>query len=313
MKRKSTTVRKEFQAKTNDPHARGYVRAKAGPIEVDPLDYPTYPYPSMRNFARLLGTRYDSIRTRHAYYRHLRLIQEHFQADPASLSEDQLRDYVIHIKNRKHWAAQTIRQAAAVSRLFFEEMLGIRDWKVFGQIRTRDSGRLPAVLSRAQIVQLLRGIHLRRYRTPIKLIYCAGLRLSECLSLTVHDIKPDHLIVRDGKGGKDRIVPLASQVYHELRQYWLFHRNRVLIFPNAGRGSGTHLAARMQAATRPMPVSSLQRLVVVARKQLGLPDASIHTLRHSSLRFAPVAFPGRTFEFPSIEDSLTRRCCHAFG
>jgi integrase len=162
-------------------------------------------------------------------------------------------------------------------------MLGITGWKVFGQIRTKDDGKLPAVLTRTEVVRLLRGIRLRRYRTPIKLIYCAGLRLSECLSLTIHDIKPDHLIVRDGKGGKDRIVPLAPQMYQELRGYWAFHCNPVLIFPNAGRGNGCSegLAARMFAATRPMPISSLQRLVVVSRKQLGLRDATIHTLRHS--------------------------------
>ena len=90
-------------------------------------------------------------------------------------------------------------------------------------------------------------------------------------------------MVRGGKGNKDRMVPLALEMVEDLRAYWKFHRHPVLIFPNAGRGpcSPDKLAARMHRATAPMPLCSLQRLVVLARKELGIPDATVHTLRHS--------------------------------
>jgi len=60
-------------------------------------------------------------------------------------------------------------------------------------------------LTRDQVDKLLGSIRLRRYRIPVKLIYCAGLRLLECLSLPVHDIlgSEGKLMVRGGKGGKD--------------------------------------------------------------------------------------------------------------
>lgn len=79
------------------------------------------------------------------------------------------------------------------------------------------------------------------------------------------------------------MVPLAREMVEDLRCYWAFHRHPVLLFPNAGRGpcSADKLAARMRRATGPMPVGSLQRLVVVARKELDLPEATVHTLRHS--------------------------------
>ena len=73
-------------------------------------------------------------------------------------------------------------------------------------------------------------------------------------------------------------------MYEELRRYWAFHRHPLLIFPNAGRGdnnSPDSLARRMHSAMVPMPCSSLQRLVIVARKKLNLPAASVHSLRHS--------------------------------
>ncbi|MFZ4778635.1 MAG: tyrosine-type recombinase/integrase [Terrimicrobiaceae bacterium] len=260
------------------------INTRAGRRQRDPLDY-DHPYDSMRRYAELLALRNDCERTRHSYYRAMRVLHEHFRSDPATLGEDQFRDYILHIKTRRGWKPSTIRQTVACARLFFIEMLGGPEWKVFPQIRTRDHAALPAVLTREQVTLLLRSIRLRRYRIPVKLIYCAGLRLSECLSLTVDDILGEErkLMIRDGKGNKDRMVPVGLEMVEDLRAYWKFHRHPVLIFPNAGRGpcSPDKLAARMHRAKAPMPLCSLQRLVVVARKELGIPDATVHTLRHS--------------------------------
>ena len=254
---------------------------KRGP---DPLDY-DHRHPSLKRFAELLALRYDMARTRHAYYRQMRLVGDHFQADPAGLTEDQLREYLLHVKQRKQWRPKTLRQAVASARLFFVDLLGHAGWRVFAQIRTRDHDELPAVMTREQVVRLLRHIRLRRYRIPVKLIYCCGLRLSECLNLTVRDIRGDEgkLWIRGGKGGKDRMVPIAADMVEDLRRYWAFHRHPQLIFPNVGRGVclPDQIAARMRRATTPMPVSSLQRLIVLARQELDLPEATPHTLRHS--------------------------------
>ncbi len=251
---------------------------------VNPVDY-HHPYASMARFAQALALRYDANRTRHAYYRQVRLIHEHFALDPALLIEDQLREYFLFVKLQKHWKPKSIRQALAAARQFFVDLLGQADWTVFRQIRTQDHDELPAVLTRQQVHALLAGIRLRRYRTPLKLIYVCGLRLSECLALTIHDIKGDEnkLFIRNSKGHQDRVVPLPTSLYHELRRYWAFHRHPLLIFPNVGRGENTPeaLARRMHEATAPMPCSSLQRLLIVARKELNLPEASIHSLRHS--------------------------------
>lgn len=262
----------------------GY-RPLAGRAQRDPIDYESHPYPSMRRFAELLCLRFDAPRTRHSYYRQMRLVHEFCQTDPASVTEDQFRDYVLHVKTVKKWKSKTIRQAAAGAKLFFVEMMGHENWKVFSQIRAKDDASLPAVITRDQVVRLLRGIPLRRYRLPIKLIYCCGLRISECLSLTIHDIDGDggKLWLRKAKGGKDRMVPVAPCLVEELRRYWKFHCHPLLIFPSAGRGSNDpqKTAGRMRKAIRPMPVSSLERLMVASRKKLNIPHCTTHTLRHS--------------------------------
>ncbi len=251
----------------------------------NPVEY-QHPYPSMARFADHLALSYDANRTRHAYYRQVRLIHQHVGCDPASISEAQLRDYFLFVKLKKRWTPKSIRQARAAACLFFVRLLGRADWTLFSQIRTKDHDTLPAVLTRQQVRALLTHIRLRRYRTPLKLIYCCGLRLSECLGLTIHDIKgvENKLLIRHSKGHRDRIVPLPTSLWQELRQYWRFHRHPLLIFPNVGRGDNNSpeaLAQRMHTATGPMPCSSLQRLVILARKQLNLPAASVHSLRHS--------------------------------
>jgi integrase/recombinase XerD len=288
-----TPKSRQRQAKTRDEKTTeaGYqklpiqYRPKAGCSQRDPIDYKSHLYPSMKQFAEFLTLRFDAPRTRHSYYRQLGLVQKFCQCDPATLTEEQLRDYILHVKIKKQWKSKTIRQAAAAARLFFVDMLGHEEWKVFSQIRTKDHETLPAVLTRDEIKRLLNHIKLRRYRIPIKLIYCCGLRLSECLSLTIHDIRGDEgkLWVRGGKGGKDRMIPIAQTMIEDLRRYWKFHRHPLLIFPNVGRGDNDRdlTATRMHTAQRPMPVSSLQRLMVESRKQLGIRDCTVHTLRHS--------------------------------
>jgi len=112
-------------------------RPDAGRRGPDPLTY-QHRYASMAEYAKLLALRYNSSRTRQSYYRQLRLIMDHFNCDPASLTEYQLRDYFLHVKTIKQWRPKTIRQAAACARLFFVDQLGHEDWSVFSQIRARD-------------------------------------------------------------------------------------------------------------------------------------------------------------------------------
>ena len=155
----------------------------------------------------------------------MRLLHEHFACGPASLTAAQVTAYLVHVKmvkGFKGWRPKTVRQTAASARLFFADMLGRTDWKVFANVHAKDHNEPPLVLTREQVRALLNAVRLRRYRMPLKLIYCCGLRLSECLSLTIHDIigAQQKLRVGRSKGGEDRIVPLAATLLEDLRRYW---------------------------------------------------------------------------------------------
>ena len=103
------------------------------------------------------------------------------------------------------------------------------------------------------------------------MIYACGLRLTEGTRLQVADIDAQRMLVRvhQGKGGKDRFVPLAPRVLALLREYWQRERPRPWVFP-----------ARHRAA--PLSPTALQKTFTAVVRQSGIPkDASIHTLRHS--------------------------------
>ena len=153
-----------------DPSTPPGIRTTGREYE-NPVDY-QHPYPSMSQFADFLALRYDANRTRHAYYRQIRLIHEHVATDPVAITEAQVRDYFLFAKLKKHWKPKSIRQAVAASKMCFMDLLGHKAWTVFSQIRTKDHDTLPAVLTRQQVHDLLAHIRLRRYRTPLKLIYC---------------------------------------------------------------------------------------------------------------------------------------------
>ena len=109
-------------------------------------------------------------------------------------------------------------------------------------------------------------------RMCLQLIYACGLRLREGTQLQVSDIDPQRLLVcvRQGTGGKDRLVPVAARTLERLRVYWQRARPRPWCFP-----------ARDQPT--PLPATTLQQTFTRVVRQRGLAqDASIHTLRHSS-------------------------------
>lgn len=268
---------------------KNHNRRKRGPdlarSIVDPITY-DHTYPCMKRFAELLALRYEVSRTRQSYYRQVRLLMDHFDCDPSTLCEEQVREFFLHLKTEREWKPQTMRHSSVALRLFFMEMLENEDWQVFSQLRIRDHKALPSVLTREQVIALLNQIELHRYLIPLKLIYVCGLRISECLSLTIHDINGDQgkLWVRDGKGRKDRMVPIPPLMVDDLRKYWAVHKNPLLLFPHVGRGPCDDegvIASRMREATHPMPLSSVNRVMNLARKELNLPHASPHTLRHS--------------------------------
>jgi integrase/recombinase XerD len=219
-----------------------------------------------------------SERTQEAYVRAVRQLAEHYHKSPDRISEEELRQYFLFIKNVKHYSRNTMTIAICGLKFFFEQTLQ-KEWATFNIVRPAPEKKLPVILSLAEVRQLLSNIRLPRYKVCLATIYSCGLRLQEGTHLQVADLDSARMMihVRHGKGAKDRYVPLPKRTLQLLRAYWQTHRNPVLLFPAEGRD---HID--LVKSSEPMSKSSVQGAFRTALKQSRLNKrASVHTLRHS--------------------------------
>jgi site-specific recombinase XerD len=208
----------------------------------------------------------------------VRQLSEHYHKSPDQITEEELRQYFLFIKNVKQYARGTSTVAICGIKFFFERTLN-RQWTTLGLVRATPEKKLPVILSREEVRQILGRIKLPRYRVCLATIYSCGLRLQEGTHLRVADIDSARMMihVRHGKGAKDRYVPLPERTLQLLRDYWRTHRHPVLLFPAEGR---EHVD--LAQATEPMSKSSVQDAFRAALKESGNHKrASVHTLRHS--------------------------------
>jgi integrase/recombinase XerD len=217
-------------------------------------------------------------RTIQAYVAVVVRLTRFFRTAPDQLTEEQLRTYLLQF-TRTH-AAASVTQALSGLRFFYEQTLG-RQWTILDLARPPREKKLPLVLSRDEVRQVLAAVHVPAYRICLTTIYVCGLRLLEGVELRVSDIDGARslLHIHHGKGGMDRIVPLPPAALTMLRDYWRTHRNPHWLFPAPPpRGS----IARRERASGPMHPTTLQRAFTHAVAASGVPKrAHVHTLRHS--------------------------------
>jgi site-specific recombinase XerD len=242
------------------------------------LKHSYFPADLRQRFREDLQLQGLSERTQQAYVRTVRQLADHVQKSPAEISEEELRQSFLHVKNVKKWSRATMTQAICGIKCFFEQTLH-REWTTLRIVRPAKEKRLPVILTVEEVQRLLSAIRLIRYKACLTTIYACGLRINEAVHLQVRDIDSARMLVhvRLGKGGKDRYVPLPQRTLELLRQYWKTHRNPVWLFPAPGRGN-----IGERTATAPMPISSVQQAFRAALNDAGISkDAHVHTLRHS--------------------------------
>lgn len=216
-------------------------------------------------------------KTQDAYLRAVRQLAEHYGKSPDCITEEELRQYFLYLKNEKQASRSTCTIALYGIKFFYEHTLQ-RDWPILDFVRPPKEKKLPVVLSRQEVRRVLGCLRKLHYRVCLSTIYACGLRLREGVYLQVPDIDSDRmrLHIRKGKGAKDRYVPLPQRTLELLRTYWVTHRHSVWLFPTLrGENAGP-------TATQPMSPSGVQRAFRAARKDSGIQKpASVHTLRHS--------------------------------
>ena len=237
-----------------------------------------------------------SKRTQEAYVRAVRQLAEHYHTSPARITEEDLRQYFLSLKNVKHSSRSASAIALCGIKFFYEHTLK-RHWSTLTFVRAPREKKLPVVLSVAEVRTILAHLKLLRSRACLSTLYACGLRLQEGTHLQVPDSDRARMLVHvhHGTGAKDRYVPLPQRTLEGLRQYWKTHRHPTWLFPAPGRGG-----IGMSTASTPMPRSSVQDAFRAALTQSGLKKhASVHTLRHS-------------YATPLLEAGVTLRLIQAY-
>ncbi len=229
----------------------------------------------MKEDMQLLGL---SERTQEIYLYRAKKIIEYFNKTPEEITNEELRQYFLYLKNEKKYARATQTIALCGIKFLFEKTLK-KNFDVLGIVRSQRENKLPVVLSREEVKAVLKNIRLLRHRACLTFIYSCGLRLHEATSLKVEQVDSKRMLIhiQKAKGGSDRYVPLPETTLKILREHYKTHRNPLFVFPAPGRGE-----ANESTSTKPLPDTSIQTVFKKSLGEVGIKkNASVHSLRHS--------------------------------
>jgi integrase/recombinase XerD len=216
--------------------------------------------------------------TQKVYLGAVKRLAAHFHKPPDQITEQEFREYLLYLKNERHYAPSSLKIAASAILFFFTHTVP-RDWPTFKTLSIPRPQSLPDVLSIEEVHRLIDAVRTPHNKAFFWTVYSLGLRLHEALSLQVGDIDSARMVVHvhRGKGAKDRYVPLPPRTLTVLRQYWATHRHPIWLFPATGRDHD-----QAGSATEPMARSSVHGAMKRLVRDLSIKKrVTIHTLRHS--------------------------------
>jgi integrase/recombinase XerD len=217
-----------------------------------------------------------ALRTQEAYIDCVGRLARHYKRSPDKLSAEEVQQYLLHLLRERQRATATVIHYGCALRFFYGTVLGL-DGAQFRIPVMAAPKRLPQILARQELVQLFAAAQHVRARTFLMLAYGTGLRLSELCQLRVGDIDShaDRMCIRvvQGKGAKDRYVPLDEEVLQVLRAWWRHAHPREWLFTGPiDKGAN---------AANPISHTSAQKWYYAARAGAGITkQGGIHTLRH---------------------------------
>lgn len=213
------------------------------------------------------------------YVHAVKQLAEHYGRSPDQLSEEEVRQYLLYLTNEKKVARATHTIALCGIKWFYENVVGT-GFTVLKIARPKREKKLPVVLSRKEVWEILGQVRLPVYRVCLTTIYSCGLRLGEGIQLQVADVDSDRKMLHiHGKRKKDRYVPLPNATLQLLREHWSTHRSKEWLFPAMAWQGRKHT---VRPGAGPISRDSLQSAFRRGRRRSRVHKrASVHTLRHS--------------------------------
>lgn len=268
--------------------------------------------PFLDEVRRAIRTLHYSIRTEKSYLYWIRFyILYHKKRHPKDMSAVEVGEFLSYLANERKVAAATQNQALNALAFMYKRVIGEPLGELQGVVRAKRPKRLPVVLSRQEVMQLMSQLS-GQYLLMARLMYGSGLRLMEVLRLRVKDIDYHRkaITVRAGKGNKDRITILPDSLVpymeNQVERVLLLHKSDIEAgygevsmpfalarkYPNAAKQPGWQFVfPSANRSCKPgskrimrhhLHRSSVQNAIKVAVRATGLmKPVSSHTLRHS--------------------------------
>lgn len=190
---------------------------------------------------------------------------------PSQLTYEDTLNYLIYL-NKTHGCSRVKSKMAANSFAFFFRQVQNKPYKIPSVLFAAHSHKLPVVMSVQEVYDVIHALNNVKHKTLIIVLYSTGMRLSEIANLKIADIDSSLMRIKivEGKGKKDRFVPLSQSVLLQLRLYYLQYRPAVYLFNGAGKG-------------KKYAVRTIQHILQNTLVKIGLESKnySVHSIRHS--------------------------------
>ena len=208
--------------------------------------------------------------TQRAYLDAVKDLARHYGKSPDLLSEEEIRRYFVHLTTTRRCSKSTLRVRLFGIKFLFRHTLR-RPLPVFDLIRLSRQRKLPVVLGRDEVRQLLARIRRPEVRMVALVMYSCGLRVTAATRLRAKDIDSRRMMlcVRNAKGSKDRYVPLPRRTLELLRAYWREHQPDPWLFAD-------------RSGSKPIDRCTVLKSIRAAAQDTKLTKPiGCHTLRHS--------------------------------
>jgi site-specific recombinase XerD len=207
--------------------------------------------------------------TQERYVERVTMFARHYKKRPDTLGEKEVREYLLYLINEKHASYASLNMTYYALKFIYEVTLK-RPLEVGRIPAPRKPKKLPVILDKGEVQRLLAATTNLKHKAMLMLAYSAGLRASEVTHLKIGDIDTARMtvMVREGKGKKDRYTILSKVALNTLIKYLQIYRPTSWLFPGL--------------PGRPLTRATMDKVIKFAKERARITKrVSMHSLRHA--------------------------------
>ena len=230
----------------------------------------------LQKFQRNISILGRSPRTFENYSRHIAAMALHFNCVPTALDPEQVKDYLYQLQQRSKTPSQTYFKHTVYGLRFLLKTEGL-PYDYLHLPAIKKTNKRAVVLSKQEVWQMLTTATLLKHKILIGLIYGCGLRCMEVRNIEIKHLDFDRKLLHivQGKGNKDRMVPLSDHIIRGIKKYIASEAPQQFLFTGISGQAGDDFDSRYSQR-------GVQWVVKTIAKKAGiLKEVHTHTLRHS--------------------------------